>query len=138
MTEGKDSILFVCIENSSRSQMAEGFAKKLGLNASSAGTFPSTEVNSLVVQAMMEKGVDISQGRPKALTNEMVDQATTVVLTDASLENSIPPKLRSKMKKKLVIWSVADPQGLPIEAIRMIRDQIERNVGELFRKLSAT
>ena len=133
MNESKSmkSVLFVCIENSSRSQIAQGFAKKLGLEATSAGTFPSTHINPLVIKAMLEKGIDVSNNVPKSLTPEMIDRAGVVVLTDSSIEDSIPKKLRGKMKGKLVRWSIPDPQGEPIEAIRIARDEIESKVKEL-------
>ena len=98
------SILFVCIENSSRSQMAEGFARSLGLDANSAGTFPSTHVNPLVVQAMLEKDIDISGKSPKKITRDLIDQADIVVLTDASIEKAFPKDLKGRMKKKLISW----------------------------------
>ena len=74
----KGVVLFVCIENSSRSQMAEGFARRLGLAALSAGTFPSTHVNPLVIEAMGEGGVDISKGETKEVTEKMIDNASLV------------------------------------------------------------
>jgi len=129
----EDSVLFVCIENSSRSQMAEGFAKRLGMKAASAGTVPSTHVNPLVVQAMKEVGIDITLNKPREITPEMVGQAKLVVLTDASLRQSIDKNLAKKMKKKLVEWNLPDPQGKSIEEIRFIRDQIERMVSTLAR-----
>jgi len=132
--EEKDMILFVCIENSSRSQMAEGFAKKLGLRAESAGTTPSTQVNSYVVEAMREKGIDISQSKPKGLTADMINHAGLIVLTDSTILKSLRRSLRWKMRKKHVEWSLPDPQGQPIEAIRLIRDQIELMVKALANK----
>ena len=132
--KSEKGILFICIENSSRSQMAEGFAKALGLNASSAGTFPSSQVNPLVIQAMMEEGIDISSYKPKLVTEEMVEKAALAVLTDATLEEALPKKIRKKMGKKLVVWSISDPQGQPIEGVRLIRDQIRRQVNELAEK----
>jgi arsenate reductase (thioredoxin) len=118
------SILFVCIENSSRSIMGEAFAKGIGLAASSAGTFPATHVNPLVVEAMNEVGIDVSGSRPKELTEKMIDHADVVVLTDASLGTAIPGKLRKKMRKKVVEWFLPDPQGKDLEEIRSVRDQI--------------
>jgi len=135
--EDKKSVLFVCIENSSRSQMAEGFAEKLGLRASSAGTVPSTQINSYVVEAMLEKGIDISKKKPKGLTPEMVDKADLVVLTDPSIVKSLQRSLRWKMRRKRVEWFLPDPQGQPIEGIRLIRDQIELMVIALANKLPA-
>ena len=125
------SLLFVCIENSSRSVMAEAFARRLGLEASSAGTFPSTHVNQLVVEAMDEVGVDVSQSEPKELTEEMIEGAGLVVLTDASLKEAIPGRFRKKMRRKVVEWNLPDPQGKPIEEIRDVRDRIEDMVKAL-------
>ena len=126
-------ILFVCIENSSRSQMAEGFAKRLGMKAISAGTVPSTHVNPLVIQAMKEKGIDITMSKPREITSEMIDRSRMVVLTDTSLRGSLDKSLLKKMKKKLVEWSIPDPQGMSLDEIRLVRDQIERSVSELAR-----
>jgi protein-tyrosine-phosphatase len=130
-------VLFVCIENSTRSQIAEGFARKLGMVASSAGTVPSTHVNPLVIDAMREVGVDISRSSPKELTGEMIESTSIVVLTDASLEKSLPGNLRRKMRKKIVEWNLLDPQGKSIEEIRFVRDQIERMVEALAKSSSA-
>jgi protein-tyrosine-phosphatase len=101
--DGKPTVLFVCIENSSRSVMAEAFARKIGLEASSAGTFPSTYVNPLVVEAMKEVGVDVSQSRPRDLTGEMIEKAGLVVLTDASLEKAIPATIERRCERRS--WS---------------------------------
>lgn len=115
--------------------MAEGFAKEMGLEASSAGTFPSVHVNSLVVDAMREVGIDVSGSRPKELTHEMIDGANIVVLTDASLERAIPGNLWKKMKKKVVEWYLPDPQGKSLDEIREVRDQIKGMVEGLAREL---
>lgn len=132
----KGTVLFVCIENSSRSQMAEGFARRLGLEASSAGTFPSTHVNPLVIEAMDEVGIDISKSETKEITEKMIDDASVVVLTDASLENALPGNLRKRMRKKAVRWSIPDPQGRSIEEISFVRDDIERKVKDLAKNSS--
>ena len=130
----ENNILFICIENSSRSQMAEGFARARGMNATSAGTFPASQISSLVVQAMKEKGIDISSAKPKAITEQMVQEANVVVLTDASLEELLPKNIRKKIGKKLVAWSISDPQGQPIEVVRFVRDGIERSLNSMFAK----
>ena len=127
----KKSLLFVCIENSSRSQIAEGFAKKLGLDAMSAGSVPSTHVNPLVIEAMREVGVDISEKNTKALTGEMIENAGLVVLTDASLEESLPRDFRKKMRNKVAVWNIPDIQGKSIEEIRFIRNEIKAMVESL-------
>lgn len=129
--EDKNSILFVCIENSSRSQMAEAFAKRRGLKASSAGTVPAAHINAHVVQAMKERGIDVSQNIPKRLTSEMVEQARLVVLTDASLKERLDKNIVKKMRKKLVEWDLPDPQGQPLQGVRLVRDRIERMVSSL-------
>ncbi len=105
--------------------MTEAFARKYGLNASSAGTMPSTQVNPYVVEAMMEKGIDISQNKPKGLTPDMVDRAGLFVLTDPSIMRSLPRSLRRKMRKKVIEWNLPDPQGKSIEEISYGRDRIE-------------
>ena len=129
-------MLFVCIENSIRSQIAEGFAKELGFEAVSAGTVPSTHVNPLVIDAMREVGVDISKNNPKELTGDMIERADLVVLTDASLETSLPGNLRKKLRKKVVAWNFPDPQGKSIEELRFIRNQIKAKVESLTKDSS--
>jgi arsenate reductase (thioredoxin) len=124
-------VLFVCIENSSRSVMAEAFARELGLEASSTGIFPTSQLNPLVVSAMNEVGLDVSTRRPKRLDAEMIEKADLVVLTDSAIEPLIPKNLRKKMKKKLVTWSISDPKQEPIVGVRMIKDEIARNVKSL-------
>ena len=117
--------------------MAEGFAKGLGLRAESAGTTPSTQINSYVVEAMLEKGVDISHNKPKGLTADAIDRAELVVLTEPSIFKSLPRTLRWKMRSKHVEWSLPNPQGQPIEAIRLIRDQIELKVLALANRFTS-
>ena len=125
-TEG--SYLFVCVHNEGRSQMAEAFAKRRGLKAASAGTVPATSVNPAVVQAMKEKGIDISSNTPKLLTPEMIDQATLVFTMGCSVEEVCPRPMLAKMQKKLVDWKIDDPKGKTVEQVRQIRDEIERKV----------
>jgi protein-tyrosine-phosphatase len=79
-------VLFVCVENAGRSQMAEAFADKYGLSAYSAGTIPASEINPRVAQAMREKGIDVSSKTPKMLTAEMIEAANLVVTMGCSVE----------------------------------------------------
>lgn len=130
-TGRKKSVLFVCIENSSRSVMAEAFARRLGLDATSAGTVPAAQVNPIVTEVMKEVGADVSQAKPKKLTEEMIEAADVVVLTDATLKSAIPSGLRKRMKKKVVEWYIPDPQGRIIEEIRFLQDEIEGMVKKL-------
>ena len=133
--ETRDSILFVCVENAGRSQMAEAFARKFGLRASSAGTVPNTRLNPVVIQAMREKGIDLSQNSPKSLTSEMIDRASLVVTMGCSVEEVCPRPMLAKMQKKLVDWNLSDPKGKPIAEVRKIRDEIEGRVVELSKNL---
>jgi arsenate reductase len=127
----KNKILFVCVENAGRSQMAEAFARNLGLTASSAGTVPSSKVNPTVVEAMKEKGLDIASNRPKMLTTKMINDASLVVTMGCSIEEACPRPMLAQMQKKLVDWNLEDPKGKPIEKVRTIRDDIERRVARL-------
>ena len=127
----KKQILFVCVENAGRSQMAEAFAKECGLSAASAGTVPSSKVNPTVALAMKEKGLDLSTSVPKLLTVEMIQRADTVVTMGCSVEQVCPKPMLAQMQKKLVDWNLEDPKGKPIEDVRAIRDEIERRVREL-------
>jgi arsenate reductase (thioredoxin) len=124
-------ILFVCVENAGRSQMAEAFARKHGLAAESAGTMPAKQVNPVVVQAMKEKGIELSSNSPKLLTPRMIDEARLVVTMGCSVEELCPRPMLAQMQKKLVDWHLDDPKGKPIEEVRRIRDEIERLVAQL-------
>jgi arsenate reductase len=111
--------------------MAEAFARRLGLEAASAGTVPAQSPNPTVIQAMQEKGIDISSNRPKLLTSEMIDRASLVVTMGCSVEEVCPRPMLAKMQKKLVDWDLEDPKGKTIEQVRKIRDEVERRVGGL-------
>ena len=120
-------ILFVCVENAGRSQMAEAFAKAYGttkIEAASAGTMPSNEVNHIVVRVMQEKGIDLSVNKPKLITNQMVQEADVIILMRCSADGFCPAPLLNKV----VDWGIEDPKGKPIEKVREIRDEIERKV----------
>src|SRR5579864_16934 len=117
-------ILFVCVENAGRSQMAQAFATKYDLNSSSAGTMPSEKVNQTVVAAMKEKGIDVSSNKPKLLTTEMINEASFVITMGCSVADVCPKPMLAQMQKKLVDWELEDPKGKPIEKVRQIRDDI--------------
>jgi arsenate reductase len=131
------NILFVCVGNSGRSQMAEALAKKYGLNASSAGTMPAAEVNPTVVKAMGEKGIDISMSQPKPLTAGMITAANLVVTMGCSVQKVCPTPMFAKMQKKLIDWNLEDPKGKPLDEVRRIRDDVERRVIELSVELGS-
>jgi arsenate reductase (thioredoxin) len=133
----KGPVLFVCVENAGRSQMAEAFAKKHGINAESAGTVPSTRINSTVVDVMRERGIDISSNHPKTLTPELIQDASLVVTMGCSIEEACPKPIIAQMQKKLVEWHLEDPKGRSLEEVRRIRDEIERKIIELPPRLRA-
>jgi protein-tyrosine-phosphatase len=126
-------ILFVCVENAGRSQMAEAFANhylKGKLVASSAGVMLADRVDPTVVEAMKEKGIDISMKKPKLLTMKMVEEADQVVTMGCSVEKLCPAPLL----KRVIDWGLEDPKGKPVERARQIRDEIERRVQKLINE----
>jgi arsenate reductase (thioredoxin) len=127
----KGPILFVCVENTGRSQMAEAFAKKHGMKAQSGGTIPSARINPTVIEAMRECGLDISSNHPKTVTADMIRDASLVVTMGCSIEEACPKPIVAQMQKKLVEWHLEDPKGKPLDDVRRIRDEIESKVAEL-------
>ena len=120
-------LLFVCIENAGRSQIAEVFARKYGKEkfiTSSAGNKPADRVNPFVVQAMLEKGIDISQNKPKLLTFQMA-QESDLIVTMGCNDQGICPGL---FFKPTIDWRLEDLKGKPLEKVREIRDEIEQRV----------
>jgi len=111
--------------------MAEAFAKKHGMNAPSAGTIPSARINPTVVDAMRERGIDISSNQPKIPTPELIRDARLVVTMGCSIEEACPKPIVAQMQKKLIEWHLEDPNGKPLEEARKIRDEIESKVRDL-------
>ncbi|MBX5326206.1 MAG: arsenate reductase ArsC [Candidatus Bathyarchaeia archaeon] len=127
-------VLFVCVENAGRSQMAEAFANHYGkgkLIAQSAGVKLADRVNPVVVEVMKEKGIDISNHKPKLLTVKMVEEADLVISMGCSVEKFCPAPLL----KNVIDWQLEDPKDKPIEVVRKIRDQIEAKVQELVAEI---
>jgi protein-tyrosine-phosphatase len=128
-------VLFVCIENAGRSQMAEGFANMYGggkVEASSAGTIPADQVNPVVVQVMRERGVDLSGKKPQAVTRKMVEEADAIIVMGCSAEGFCPAPLLNKV----IDWGIEDPKGKPVEKVREVRDEIERKVKKLIEEMN--
>lgn len=128
-------ILFVCVENAGRSQMAEAFANHHGkgkLVASSAGVMLADRVNPVAVEAMKEKGIDISMNKPKLLTTKMTEEADMIITMGCSVEKICPAPLL----KNVVDWGLEDPKDQPIEKVRPIRDEIEKRVLKLISDIS--
>ncbi len=129
-------ILFVCVENAGRSQMAEAFANQYGrgrVEARSGGTQPAGEVNPLVVQAMLERGIDISRNRPKPLDMRAVEEADVIITMGCGAEGFCPASFLEKVED----WGIEDPKGKSLEEVRRIRDEIERRVKALIERLAS-
>ena len=129
------TILFVCIENAGRSQIAEGFFNQKyapkGYHAISAGTRPVSQINPLAVQAMNEVGVDISSQKSKIITDDMIISSEKSV-NMGCLDKTECPVL---FINNIVDWSIEDPKGKPIEKVREIRNEIDRRVQEIAQSL---
>ena len=122
-------MLFVCVGNSGRSQMAEGFFNHLAngkARAISAGTKPARAVDPKTIEVMREVGIDISAARPKALIMEMLDQASRVVTMGCGAEGVCPASFVETED-----WQLEDPKGKPIDDVRRIRDDIRARVVRL-------
>ncbi len=111
--------------------MAEAFARKHGLNAQSAGTIPSSKINPIMVQSMMERAIDISNNNPKTHTPEMIERASLVITMGCSIEEACPKPIIAQMQKKLIEWHLEDPKGKTLGEVRKIRDEVENKVAEL-------
>lgn len=120
-------VLFVCVENAGRSQMAEAFANHYGLTAQSAGIKLADKINPVAVEAMKEKGIDISKNKPKMLTQQMTKNVDLIVTMGCGVGNVCP----GPFFKETIDWGLEDPKGQPIEKVREIRDEIERRVKQL-------
>ncbi|MCW4010448.1 MAG: arsenate reductase ArsC [Candidatus Bathyarchaeota archaeon] len=129
-------ILFVCVENAGRSQMAEAFTNHYSkgiVAASSAGIKLAEKVNPAAVEAMKEKGINISKNKPKMLTGQMVNEADLIVTMGCGAAEICP----GPFFKASVDWELQDPKGQPIEKVRKIRDQIESKVIGLIEQITA-
>ena len=118
---------FVCIGNAGRSQMAQALYEELGGEARSAGSSPENDLHQAVVEAMREIDVDISERRPKPITDEDVAWADVVVTMGCGDACPVLPG------KRYVDWNIVDPVDLCLEEVREIRDDIARRVSELAR-----
>ena len=131
----KQTILFVCVQNAGRSQMAEAFFRKYAPEAYeplSAGTRQASEVHTIAIQAMKEVGIDISKQRPKDITEDMMRNSSKIVNMGGMDKDWCP----TVFVPNLVDWGIEDPKGTSIEKIREIRDEIEVRVKDLITKLA--
>lgn len=126
-------VLFVCVHNAGRSQMAEAFFNQIAKGKAkgfSAGTQPADKVNPVVVEAMLEIGTNISRRNPKMLTFEMLGNADRVITMGCSVEKACPAS-----SVPTEDWQLEDPEGKPIEQVRQIRDEIKAKVERLIKEL---
>jgi arsenate reductase (thioredoxin) len=126
------SVLFVCVHNAGRSQMAAGFLRKLAegrVEVNSAGTAPADEIGPGVRAAMAEVGVDLSAATPARLTTDAVEGADVVITMGCGDACPVFPG------KRYLDWELPDPSGLPVQDVRPIRDEIERRVRGLLDEL---
>ncbi len=129
----RPSVLFVCVHNAGRSQMAAGFLTHLAggaVEVRSAGTAPADEVNPAVVEAMREVGVDLTAETPKVLTTDAVEASDYVITMGCGDECPFFPG------KTYLDWVLEDPAGQGVEAVRPIRDEVRRRVEGLLAELA--
>ena len=129
------SVLFVCVHNAGRSQMAAGFLRHLAGDAvevRSAGSLPGDQVNPAAVEAMAEVGIDISAERPKLLTTDAVEASDVVITMGCGDVCPVFPG------KRYLDWQLTDPAGKGVDAVRPIRDEIDARVRGLLSELGVT
>jgi protein-tyrosine-phosphatase len=126
-------VLFVCVENAGRSQIAEGFFREHAnkFEVTSAGTEPKSELNPIVVKVMDEVGIDITNQKPKLLSNKMIQDSFRTINMGCMNKESCP----SLFVNDVLDWNITDPKGKTIEEVREIRDQIKFEVLSLIKKL---
>ena len=132
MTGQKPSVLFVCVHNAGRSQMAAGWLRELAgerVEVRSAGSMPAEQINPVAAQAMREVGIDITAERPKVLKAETVQEADVVITMGCGDACPFFPG------KRYEDWKLDDPAGQGIEAVRPIRDEIKARVQALLAEL---
>ena len=133
-------ILFVCVHNAGRSQMAKAFFNRraehagLSMRAESAGTDPAERVNPIVAKAMSEVGIDIGSERPSLMTEAVVERARCVITMGCAVDAEACPAL---LVRDVEDWGLPDPTGKDISEVRAIRDEVERRVVGLVENLRA-
>ncbi len=128
----RPTVLFVCVHNAGRSQMAAGYLAALSdgaVEVRSAGSMPGDQINPVAVEAMAEVGIDIASEQPKVLTDEAVQDSDVVITMGCGDACPFYPG------KRYEDWELDDPAGQPLEKVRPIRDEIKARVEELLRSL---
>ncbi|QIM18954.1 arsenate reductase ArsC [Leucobacter coleopterorum] len=132
MTSQKPSVLFVCVHNAGRSQMAAGWLRHFAgdrIEVRSAGSMPTDQINPTAVAAMLEEGIDITAEQPKVLTAEAVEASDVVITMGCGDACPFFPG------KRYEDWKLDDPAGQGIDAVRPIRDDIKRRITNLVSDL---
>ncbi|SJN11159.1 Arsenate reductase [Leucobacter sp. 7(1)] len=132
MTDHKPSVLFVCVHNAGRSQMAAGYLRHLAgdrIEVRSAGSMPAEQINPVAVDAMREEGIDITAEQPKILTTDAVQDSDVVITMGCGDACPFFPG------KRYEDWKLNDPAGQGIDAVRPIRDDIKARVQTLITEL---
>ena len=132
---GKPTVLFVCVHNAGRSQMAAGWLSQIAgdrIEVRSAGSEPGDRINPVAVEAMREVGIDIAGAQPKKLTTESVEHADVVVTMGCGDTCPFFPG------KRYLDWQLTDPAGQPIEVVRQVRDEIRTRIETLVSELLET
>jgi len=129
----ENDVIFVCVENAGRSQMAEAFLRRYAKNlrAASAGTRPGPRLNPVVVEAMREVGIDLRSQSPKGLSDDLMRNSGIRVSMGCVDRESCPALFAGGV----VDWNIADPKGKSLEEVRRIRDEIELRVRRLAESL---
>ena len=134
MDRKKIKIVFICVENARRSQMAQGFAEVLGqgeVEVYSAGSRPSSQIDPLVIEVMKEKGIDISGKQPKSLNDlPLIEMDYLVTMGCEETCPAIPTK-------KVIEWQIPDPKGKSVDVFREVRDLIEDKVRTLLKEMES-
>jgi arsenate reductase (thioredoxin) len=128
----RPTVLFVCVHNAGRSQMAAGYLRHLAgdrIEVLSAGSEPAGQINPVAVEAMAEEGIDIATEQPKVLTTEAVQESDVVITMGCGDACPFYPGKRHED------WKLDDPAGQGIEAVRPIRDEIRRRIEALIASL---
>jgi protein-tyrosine-phosphatase len=131
----KPTVLFVCIHNAGRSQMAAGFMKDLSggaVDVLSAGSEPKDQINPIAIQVMAEEGIDIADEVPKILTTDAVKESDVVITMGCGDTCPIFPG------KRYEDWELTDPAGRPVDEVRPIRDDIKQRVQNLLAEILPT
>jgi len=133
LTADNPSVVFLCVHNAGRSQMAAGWMQQLAggrVEVFSGGSDPASDVNPVAVEAMAEVGIDISRERPKSWTDETIRAADVIVTMGCGDSCPVFPG------KHYIDWELSDPAGRPIEEVRAIRDEIRGRVEQLVTEIA--